>query len=269
VRLSAGGTSSTSPGKARVRPATVIAMVLVASFGVVLLLSFSREVGPESDIGKVPPAASTGAMQADSSGRATAAGRLPRRPSAPNFVGSNSMNTSRFVPEAYSAYIAQRESAAPRHAAEFFKAESREPVWAEAMEARLKQRFDPTILATLQIPSLRLDEVECRRTSCRIEVSWNEADFETTKQHPDVERFGRDPLSYLAGRTGQLAHLSSRIRPPFGAEIMPGTYFVRKVPDGRYAVTSILLFGEKDIDPDLYATAVEQSREERRRLTGQ
>jgi hypothetical protein len=172
------------------------------------------------------------------------------------------MNTPRFVPEAYSAYIAQRESASPRHAAEFFKAETRDPVWAEAMEARLRQRFDPTILATLQVPSLRLDEIECRRTSCRIDVSWNEADLQTTTQHPDVERFGRDPLSYLAFKTGQLAQLSSRPRPPFGAKIVPGTYFVTIGPDGRYATTTILLFGEKDIDPNLYAAAVERSLEE-------
>jgi hypothetical protein len=172
----------------------------------------------------------------------------------------------RYVPEAYPAYKAQRESANPRHALEFFKAEKRNPAWADAMDQQLKARFSPDILALLSIPSLRLDEVECRSSSCRIEVSWSDADLEATKNQPEVEQSGPDPLAYLAVKTGQLAQLSSRPRPSFGTEIVPGTHFVRRTSDGRYATTSVLLFGEQDIDPDLYAAAVEKSLQEKKRV---
>jgi hypothetical protein len=150
--------------------------------------------------------------------------------------------------------MAQIHQARPRYPRDFFDNESRDEAWARAMEARITHRFAPEVLRPLGLPAMKLDSIECRATSCRIEVSWAEADAATAQAQPDTEKYGGDPLTYLSLRTGWLASLASRVRPLFGENWVPGTYFVKRTQDdaGRFSTTTILLFGDEDVDPDAY-----------------
>jgi hypothetical protein len=148
--------------------------------------------------------------------------------------------------------MAQVHEEHPRYPRDFFDNESRDEVWAASMEERVRERFSPDVLSQLGLSTMKLDAIECRSTSCRIEVSWADADTATAQAQPDTERYRGDPLAYLRHRTGWLARLASRVRPSFGETWVPGTYFVKRTDDGRFSTTTILLFGDEDVDPDGY-----------------
>jgi hypothetical protein len=148
--------------------------------------------------------------------------------------------------------MAQMHEERPRYPRDFFENESRDEAWAGAMEGRVRDRFSPDVLSGVGLSAMKLDAIECRSTSCRIEVSWAAADAATAQAQPDAESYRGDPLAYLTHRTGWLASLASRVRPAFGETWVPGTYFIKRTDDGRFTTTTILLFGDEEVDPDAY-----------------
>jgi hypothetical protein len=241
------------------RPAMIVAVL--AALALALLFFRPHALGEALRQGLRSVAGEFASRRTSSSTGVFGTGAAARR-SPPIFrAGLGMTRSSSLTPVAYREYRAQRDSPNPRRAIEFLQAESRDAEWAEAMEKKLEGRFTKEVLALLGLPSLSLDRLECRSTSCLIDVSWTQADVDVAKIQPDAGKYGSDPLGYLSVRTGQLAKLASRVRPTNGEQVLPGTYFVRLRPDGRFVATTVLLFGDEDIDPEAYSEAVERSRQ--------
>jgi hypothetical protein len=196
-----------------------------------------------------------GRQSASSRPRASAARSDRRGPSIPRF-SVEEQRPPRFKPVAFLARQAQRHSWGYRRtAADFFRQETRDEVWANQMEGILRARFDEKKLRELNIPSLRVDQLECRTSTCRLEVSWDQRDQVTTAKLS--ERVEIDPLSLVTTSTGPLAAVEFRENPVPGEVVIPRAWAVRRREDGRLAVRDALLFGEKDIDPASYHAWVE------------
>jgi hypothetical protein len=122
------------------------------------------------------------------------------------------------------------------------------------MEEQISSRFDAKVLQSLHIPGLKVESLDCRKSSCRLEVSWGLEDLLAAHNAPNGK--GADPLVLLGRSLGPLAFLQNRLRPRPGDLVVPGEWNVVRRMDGRFYTISILLFGDSDIDPDTYRTAV-------------
>jgi hypothetical protein len=135
-----------------------------------------------------------------------------------------------------------------------FEAEPRDPDWAPVMESALLARFDQRLLTELGISELRVTEVECRQSSCRIELEWPRSLVDTLRESGRLKP-NRTPLQLLITKHGPLASLYTRLTP--------------RTPEspitGRGA--HLLMFGPDEIDPAAYpewANGVARSYEIRR-----
>jgi hypothetical protein len=187
-------------------------------------------------------------------GRHTTASTPPPR----LLVATNSEERP-FRPAAFTAYRAQWNLPDSRRPWHYHQAEARDPAWAPHVERNLARRFDPGLLRSLKLETLSLDEIDCRLSSCRLELSWTQADWDRAKGATDTTRHGGDPVGYLIARTGLLAVLETRIPPAPGQPIVPHAWFVTVRGDGRFAASQILLFGKDEMDPSLYAQFVDDS----------
>jgi hypothetical protein len=147
------------------------------------------------------------------------------------------------------AFLAQARGPGFQNPAEFYKKESRDPVWAGAMEARLGERFAAEKLKDLGIAGLKVDSTDCRTSTCQIEVSWTLEDLAALEK-PGGEYL--DPLSLLTWSTGPLAATEYRTKLVPGEMRVPGAWNVRRRSDGRFSTTTVVLFGDDDIDPSRY-----------------
>jgi hypothetical protein len=171
---------------------------------------------------------------------------------------------ARYVPTLLNEFLAQMNHPHPKLPAAFYSSEARREEWAVPMESRLQERFSSEKTREIGLPTMHLDAVDCRASSCKVEFSWGPADLPAATKSPDAARFGGDPLGYMTFLTGPLGGLTHRIPPQFGDVVVPDSYEVRPRPDGRFAATEVILFGQDEIDPDTCASAVEKLGNARR-----
>ena len=122
------------------------------------------------------------------------------------------------------------------HSSELFENEDRDPVWAPAMEGRLKerQRKGSEVFAQAGLKDVQMAAPECRTSTCRVV-------FEYTSETTKVRR----PLDLLVQETGPLSTSSSDLY-PVPLRVVDGVTHFRK--------TVYLLFGEEESNPDHYAS---------------
>jgi hypothetical protein len=145
-----------------------------------------------------------------------------------------------------------------RHPVDIHGEQLRVEPWAGAMEEQLRARFSRRRLEPLGLTTMRLDELDCRQSSCRLEISWGDADLEATRQRWPRGKRWPDAGEFLTTMTGGLAMLETRVRPQVGEAVVPDSWHVRRRVDGRYAVTTVVLFGEEDIDPARYSAVIDR-----------
>ena len=153
--------------------------------------------------------------------------------------------------------MAQMHSDAPRPPEWYFEAEKRDPEWASRMEANLSQRFDAAVLESSGVPSVKVEDLVCRQSSCRITLSWNQSDMDGVQSDPFAG--WKDPLTRLVHSTGPLAAMETRLSPT--GRPLPNSNEVGVSADGRLQTTAILMFGREDIDPDSYAAFASRHRD--------
>jgi hypothetical protein len=163
-------------------------------------------------------------------------------------------------------WMAQSRGKNARHPIELYREQPRNEEWAGAMEGQLNARFSAERLTPLGLTTMKLDEVDCRESSCRLEISWGDADLEAAKNNWKAPERWPDAAVYLTTNTGGLAYVETRVRPKLGEVVIPDAWHVSRRPDGRYAVTTVLLFGPEDIDPTKYTQVIERAFANRRRL---
>jgi hypothetical protein len=137
----------------------------------------------------------------------------------------------KFEPEAYREYVAQRKLPNSKFPKAYYVAEARNAKWAGDMEGQIQARFDPEVLQKLRVPGLRVEKVNCRTSSCRLEVSWSLDDLTAAHDRPGQPA---DPLVLLTSTTGPLAALQSRLVPRPGDMVVPFEWNVVRRLDGRF-----------------------------------
>lgn len=189
---------------------------------------------------------------------ANAAGQLPRFADAPDASGA------KYIASAAAEFDKQRD----RGGSGRFKTpevlhleETRDESWAAPMERELKNRFSAETLERIGLANLRLERVDCRRSSCQVDVSWTGAEQNRPKVTVGTATVPFDPLSHLKHMTGRLGGIVQRIPPAPGERVISGSYMVKHDEDGRYRTSEVILFEQNDIDPDTYARWVEADRE--------
>ena len=91
----------------------------------------------------------------------------------------------------------------------------------------------------------RIAALECRESTCRLELEWPQ-ELETRLRTTGLIKEGEHATVHHRRRQGVLAQ---------------GTAWLGKHhlhPNGRWRIKHILLFSEKEIDPDAYATWVRE-----------
>jgi hypothetical protein len=183
---------------------------------------------------------------------------VPRLSRSALSAKSEDAGPARFLPALLQEFTAQLDKPGFKLPHAFYAAEARREDWAVPMEKRLNERFAPDKLREVGLPTLQLDKVDCRSSSCQIEFSWTKSDLPAATKSENAARFGGDPLGHLTYQTGPLGALTHRIPPQVGDVVAPGSYDVRVRPDGRFAATEVILFGAAEIDPDTYASVTEK-----------
>jgi hypothetical protein len=225
---------------------------------VIALLAPSRT--PVSGSATGPGPAGSAEATAQSAGRsATRPARPPRLTAGAAESPPTEVPAPRFTPTAFNALFAQdlsrRDAKTPRT---FYLAEQRSDPWASDMESQLQTRFSIEKTGPLGLSDLKLDKVDCRSSTCQVEFSWSDQAAASGRNSKDADRFGGDPLGLLTLKQGPLGGITERLPPEYGTPIVPGSYNVRRLPDGRYAATEAIVFGKDEIDPATYAEATER-----------
>jgi hypothetical protein len=136
--------------------------------------------------------------------------------------------------------LIRREGPTPGWLELSYRSEPRHPEWAPAMEEIIRARFAPEVFARLNVLGLEDVRVECRTSTCFLEVEW-------------IDRPGVDPMEVWGREAGPLASATGTVsgRPP------------RETVGDRVRSAMILSFGAKEIDPNRYGDWVEQHRRAR------
>jgi hypothetical protein len=138
--------------------------------------------------------------------------------------------------------------------AELHDAETRDPVWAPAMEQTLSDRFhqDRKILAEAGLRSAKILAPQCRTSSCRFEIHYPEPELAQARQAGAFS--AKDvPTGFLFQHTGPFARSWSDARHE-PMEVVDGVTWFRQVV--------YVAFGEAESDPASYAAWVAQARRE-------
>jgi hypothetical protein len=157
------------------------------------------------------------------------------------------------------SWVAQSRNKDARHPIDLLMAQLRSEPWAGAMEKLMSDRFSRERLEAVGLTTMALDEVDCRESACRLEISWADADVEVARKSWKFPERWPDAQIHLTNKTGGLATLETRARPKAGETVVPDAWHVRRRDDGRYAVTTVVLFGEEDIDPNKYNAVIERA----------
>jgi hypothetical protein len=180
----------------------------------------------------------------------------------PRFVTSEGRTPPKYKTVA-DTWMAQNKGPSIRQHIDFYEEQTRVEPWATAMQKAVSARFSPDVLRGLGLTTMALDQIDCRQSACRLDISWAEADLEAAKRTRPDEKYWPDPGAHLTLSTGPLASVEGRVRPGIGEVVVPNTWHVRKREDGRYAVTTVLLFGQQDVDPLDYDAFVRRSQSQR------
>jgi hypothetical protein len=107
--------------------------------------------------------------------------------------------------------------------------EGRDEPWATAMEAALRKRFAPALLAELGLERVELVELTCRATMCRVRYRYPDALLDRVAAYGLPP--GESPLVFVYERLGPMAQMSNKI----------GKDETSLVGDEKYTSTSLLL----------------------------
>jgi hypothetical protein len=238
-------------GKFRTRTWICLALGLGVT-GVAVWLIQKRPPNPaRADMEAAPP----NLNDADTHGRRTAQARgpVPRLHTDPATVLPE--------PSAHAAFIDhtsrnRKPGERPLTLESVHAGEARHPWWADAMEQTVAARFTPEKMHALGLDSLRVDDLDCRSSSCRIIVSWDQAAQDVARQRlPNVTE--KNPLELVEVETGPLGSLGAPVPSSLGTSL-PGGYGARIREDGRMFVRYVFLFDHHSIDPTRYADWVRQ-----------
>jgi hypothetical protein len=154
---------------------------------------------------------------------------------------------------------------------EIYNAEQRDPVWAPAMERQLEARFSPEVFN--RWPGLKAPDIECRTSTCRIEVEYtrelkNRLIAENEAEIKRKEALGENDqwLMHLKTMARNDAEWAVTALDPIFKDSGPfatSSTIVRPLEDLRE--TYVIKFGEKEIEPEAYASWVAGRREGYRR----
>jgi hypothetical protein len=145
-----------------------------------------------------------------------------------------------FEPKGYEK--ARREATA---AVEIFNAEIRDWDWAPRMEEKIRERFDAQRMADHGLHGFSVANLECRESTCRLDLEWPQ-ELETRLRTAGLIKEGEHATVHHRRRQGVLAQRTAWL----------GKHHVHA--NGRWRIEHILLFSEKEIDPDAYATWVRE-----------
>ncbi len=138
---------------------------------------------------------------------------------------------------------------------ELFDREARDPVWAPAMERAIRSELTAN-LARLKLPGTTIHALECRKSSCRMEMDFHAEDVQRAQAGGAIH-----PGELLIMTGGHLASLETDV-PVEGGRTMNGAdESVAVLPDGSFRKTVVLTFGDADIDPRQYGAWREASAE--------
>lgn len=146
-----------------------------------------------------------------------------------------------------------------------YRAEKRSLVWAGAMETTIGRRFDSLIRDRMKLPGLKADTIDCRTSSCRLEVSWDQADAIQAFERSAGTGENLDPLSLVNMEFGPLASIEYREPVPTGAVKVPLGWDTYRSEDGRFRTSVVLLMGPGEIDPGDYSSFLQQVAANRQR----
>jgi hypothetical protein len=136
-------------------------------------------------------------------GKVTASARRSVQAVPPRFA-------PRFQPGALNAFMAQVRAPHARTPDSYYEAERRNADWAKPMEERITLRFAPEKLKPIGLVGMALDGVECRSSSCKLDISWSEADLKVASQSDQAALFGVPRSSSLVKKRS--TRRSTRLR---------------------------------------------------------
>jgi hypothetical protein len=181
----------------------------------------------------------------------------------PQFVATSDPIQPKYVNEAEQTFTAQRRSPSGQRKMieHFFEREARTEPWATEMENTLNRRFSKKSFEAIGLKTMTLDKLECRKSSCRLDLSWAHDDTLAAAATRPNEASWPDPGAHILYSTGPFAAVEGRIELRPSDRRVPSAWNVRFTDENRYATSSILLFGKEDIDPSTYESYVEQNHE--------
>jgi hypothetical protein len=185
----------------------------------------SQSDGAQAATARAPSAGTRGQAVAAAAGAPSRAGR----PEAPEASADD-------VPGPVASQVIQLFKGRPRNV---YNAELRHATWAPAMETQLQARFRAQDLAAF--PGLRLAELECRTSSCRVVIEYPQQLMDRLFPEPGQRR-GRVINQYI------------KANGPFATR----TNVIDGTTPGRE--TALLFFGEREIDPRSYPAWVDSAR---------
>jgi hypothetical protein len=151
-----------------------------------------------------------------------------------------------------SAYKAITEEGADPIAT--FDREPRNPRWAPAMEAEIRSDLARNV-ALLKLPSTALHDIECHGSSCRIQIDFRAEDLEQCQNKGAVH-----PTELLFMSGGHFATVETDVKVRHGRVMNGPDDSIAVLPDGSFRKTTVLTFGEVEIDPAQYGAWREESR---------
>jgi hypothetical protein len=174
------------------------------------------------------------------------AARRVRKAGPPKLIGAPKPRAPRFQPKALLEL--ERGGGMPQSV---YEAETRHPVWAPAMEKTLRDKIESLARAG-GTPGFKLTKVDCRESSCRLDMEYQPADIEAARKAGAL-----DPYHLAREQVRAFATVWSLLKaPPEFAKSFDPEAWVQ--PDGSVQKKLILVFGEKEIDPETYGETVER-----------
>jgi hypothetical protein len=200
--------------------------------------------------------------------RARGDGQAERGPSSTDAVAqrrAGPSNLPRFTPqpersgERHSQALLMKQKARASGgrvpgSAELFDGETRDLVWAPAMERSLSERFrqNQDVLVAGGLKSATIQAPECRTSTCRFEIHYTDQELALARE-AGVFTAKLAPSGYLFQNTGPFARSWSDYQTE-PIEVVDGVTRMRQIIH--------VVFGEQDSDPGSYAAWVAEARKE-------
>ncbi len=236
--------------RAAARAGVLVAVLLLLAAG--WKLSSGRSHAPTAASGGV-------AARAAEPEAAQASSPNPRMP-PPRLQGTTSALTSTIpAPNAFANMMETHMKHLPgKSLREWYNGEPRRLPWAEQMENQIRARFRPGALPQDCLAGMEVTDVECRESTCRVELQWPVALDDKLRA-----------LGVIRGKETAVVHLAQE-----HAHLGPMTTIVdgpRAVDPTLMHLTYVVAMSEDSIDPARYgqwAADVETSRRQARKDEG-